>query len=101
MCACAAKRFQQTKVGRPTCRFGILAPVPPMEIYATQPSLVSQTGGVTEIARTFGGADHLRNAMLYRQTTLSDHLRRTRDLLLPRLLSGQVTVDSNEGAVIK
>ena len=29
------------------------------------------------------------------------NLRRTRDLLLPRLLSGQVPVDSNEGAVTK
>jgi hypothetical protein len=30
------------------------------------------------------------NAMLYRQTTLRNHRCRTRDLLLPRLLSGQV-----------
>jgi hypothetical protein len=35
------------------------------------------------------------NPMLNRQTTLRNHVRRTRDLLLPRLLSGQVNLGKN------
>jgi len=37
-----------------------------------------------------GDADQLRHAVLNRQTILRNHPRRTRDVLLPRLLSGQV-----------
>ena len=65
--------------------------MPPLENNATQPWLISQSGNVAEITGKFGGADRLRNAMLYRQTTLTNHLRRTRDLLLPRLLSDQLS----------
>ena len=64
--------------------------MPTLEINTTQPWLISQDANVAEIIGQFGGADQLSNAMLYRQTTLTKHLRRTRDLLLPRLLSGQV-----------
>ena len=49
--------------------------MPTQEINTTQPWLVSQTGSVAEFIGKFGGADQLRL---------------TRDLLLPRLLSGQV-----------
>jgi len=69
--------------------------MPTLEINATQPSLISQRGNVDEIIGKFGGADQLRNASLYAQTTLRNHLRRTRDLLLPRLLSGQVNLKDN------
>jgi hypothetical protein len=58
----------------------ILAPMPPLEINATQPRLNSQFGIVTEIIGKSGNADQLR---------------RTRDLLLPRLLSGQVSLKMN------
>ena len=70
----------------------ILVRMPTLEINATQPWLVSQADIVAEIIGKFGGADQLRHAMLYRQTTLRNHLRRTHDLLLPRLLSGEITV---------
>ena len=69
--------------------------MPTLEINATQPWHISQPGNVAEIIGTFGGADPLRNAVLYRRTTLRNHLRRTRDLLLPRLLSGQVNLGEN------
>ena len=68
----------------------ILVPMPTLENNATQPWFISHSSNVAEIICKFGGADQLRNAMLNRQTTLTNHLRRTRDLLLPRLLSGQV-----------
>ena len=66
--------------------------MPTLEINATQPWLISQAGNVAEIIGTFGGADQRRHAMLDRQTTLRNHLRRTRDPLLPRLLSRQVQI---------
>lgn len=47
---------------------------------------------VAEIIGISGGADQLRNDMLYRQTTFRNHLCRTRDLLLPRPLSGHVAL---------
>ncbi len=73
----------------------ILVPMPTLEINATQPWLNSQSGSVAEIIGKFGGADKLRHAMLNRQTTLRNHRRRTRDMLLPRLLSGQVNLTKN------
>lgn len=69
--------------------------MPTLEINATQPWLTSQPCNVAEIIGKFDGADQLRNAMLYRRTTLRNHLRRTRDLLLPRLLSGQGNLEKN------
>jgi len=66
--------------------------MPMLEFSAKQPWPVSQSGIVAEILGKFGGADQLRNARFYRQTTLRNQLRRTRDLLLPRLLSGQVAL---------
>ena len=55
--------------------------MPTLEIKPTQPWLIAQPGNVAEITGQFGGADQLRNTVLYRQTTLTKHLRRTRDLL--------------------
>ena len=69
--------------------------MPTLEINTTQPWLILQPGNVAEIIGKFGGTDQLRNTVLYRQTTLTKHLRRTRDLLLPRLLSGQVNLEKN------
>ena len=66
-----------------------------LEINATPPWLVSQSGIVAEIVGKFGGADQLHNVMFYTQPTLRSHFRRTRDLLLPRLLSGQVNLAAN------
>ena len=50
---------------------------------------------VAEIMLNFGNADQLRYTVFYRQTTLRSHLRRTRDLLLPHLLMGQVELETN------
>ena len=51
--------------------------MPTLEINTTQPWLILQPGNVAEIIGKFGGTDQLRNTVLYRQTTLSNHLRRT------------------------
>ena len=53
--------------------------MPTLEFNATQHSLNSQTGIVTEIIGKSGNADQLH---------------RTRDLHLPRLLSGQVELST-------
>ena len=45
---------------------------------------------VKEIIGKFGGVGQLRKAVLYRQTGFGNHLRRTRNRLLPRLPLGQV-----------
>ena len=70
-------------------RFDILAPMTTLEINAPQPWLISEAGSAAEIIGNFGGADQLRIPMLNRQTTWRNHLRWTRDLLLPRVLLGQ------------
>ena len=69
--------------------------MPTLEIKPTQPWLILPPGNVAEIIGKFCCADQLRNTVPYRQTTLTKHLRRTRDLLLPRLLSGQVELKTN------
>jgi hypothetical protein len=53
--------------------------MPPLEITATQPWLNSPARRVTAITGKFSGADHPR---------------RTRNLLLPRLLSGRAELAS-------
>ena len=69
--------------------------MPMLEINATQPEFVSQLGNVVEITGKFGDANQLRIAVIFRRITLRNHPRRTRDLLLPRLLSGQVNLAEN------
>ena len=69
--------------------------MPKLEINVTQPWLTARSGNVAEIIGKFDGADQLHSAMRYREITLRHYLRRTRDLLLPRLLSDEVNLDEN------
>lgn len=76
----------------------ILALMPTLEIIATQSWLISGSGSEAKIIGEFGGADQFHNAMFNRQTTLRNHFRWTRNLLLPRLLSGQIDLSDAKRA---
>jgi hypothetical protein len=70
-------------------------PILPLQAMAAESFTCNVFLSVAEISGESGSADQLRHAMFYRQTTLRIHLRRTRDLLLPRRLSGQVELNAN------